>query len=414
MSSKSTTIVAIVLTAATGFFVGSATKGFGLFVVSDDVDWHVLRPATSPPPAAAPSDATPGRATLKTAPESPDSESARLRRENAALAKDLADAQKALADAQKRPAGARPEGPASAGTTGPSFTFGEMGKLPAVLEADWTEMAAASRVVTDALVEILRKNAAGETVPKETYFRLQENTERMRKYEYRTIDKIPTAAKHNGELTHPVTVANLISGILAQQGKPLSAAQTTEVERLGLAFDKDFVALRTTWIDGVPRAKRMLEEYRLKGRFTDGLWATLSPEQRALWIDPALHGVAGIDLYDPTLMIIHTSPVIVGDTPAEIRAKLQGLVRQAAGMKADAPSPPVDRLVDAFLARITPSLEPVPKSRLKNYSYAQGLAAGEATVELIEGLLRDADLAPAARQALLDDYTWYVPRLRAA
>lgn len=409
MSPKSTVAVALLLAGATGFFVGGSTKGLGLFAPTDDTEWHVLKSATNAP-AASP-DAAPGSATLKTAEAraAADAETARVRSENVELSRQLAESQKALADAQKRAAGSGPNA-----STAPTFTFGEMGTLPAVLEADWPEMSASSKVITDALLEIQRKNAAGEAVPKEVYFRLQENTERMRKFEYRTIDKIPTAAKHNGELTHPVTVANLIAGLLAQQGKPLSAAQSAEVERLGLAFDKEFVALRAGWVDGVPRAKRMLEEYRLKGRFTDGLWAALTAEQRAVWIDPALHGVAGIDLYDPTLMIIHTSPVVVGDTPAEIRTKLLGLVRTQAGIKADAPSPAVDRLVDAFLVRVTPSLEPVPKSRLKNYSFAQGLAAGEATVELVEGLLREPDLAPAARQALLDDFTWYVPRLRAA
>ncbi|MCP5069259.1 MAG: sigma-70 family RNA polymerase sigma factor, partial [bacterium] len=110
-------------------------------------------------------------------------------------------------------------------TSGPIFTFGRAGKLPAVRDANWTEMAQASSIVGSALREISQCTARGEQAPKSVYLRLQEMVETMRKYEYRTIGKIKTEARHNGEFTHPVTIANLLGAVLVEAGAPLTQAQ---------------------------------------------------------------------------------------------------------------------------------------------------------------------------------------------
>ena len=65
-----------------------------------------------------------------------------------------------------------------------------------------------------------------------------------------------------------------------------------------------------------------------------------------------------MDLYDPTLIIIHTSPVVTGATAAEMRPKLLALLRPKVGIAADAPAPRLEAAVDQFLARATNGLEP--------------------------------------------------------
>jgi hypothetical protein len=224
---------------------------------------------------------------------------------------------------------------------------------------------------------------------------------------------MPTAAQHNGELTHPISLANLAAAQCAAGGQPLSAAQVTEIERLGVSFDADFARLREGWAPPKPRARRLLEEVTLKGRFTDALFAALSVEQRALLVLPELRGVAGLDLNDPTLMVIHTSPVISGATPAEIRTKLVGLLegKLAQGEPGRAA---LESAAEAFLQR-TQSLvaAPTPKHRLKNYTYEQALVAGEASAELVERLLAGLELTAEKRTALLEDPAWYVPRILA-
>jgi hypothetical protein len=252
-------------------------------------------------------------------------------------------------------------------------------------------------------------------VPREAYLRLQENTEKMRTYEYRTLDRMPTAAQHNGELTHPISATNLLAGVLAQGGKPLTPAQVAEFNRLGAVFEDDFARLRATWgPSGAPtvvRARRLLGEMTLKGHFMDALWAALTEDQRPLWVDPAFRGVAGLDLFDPTLMVIHTSPVVTGANVGEMRPKLIALLKPKVGVAGDATNPRLDAAADTFLAKAGRGLTAVPATRARNYTFAEALVAGDATSELVETLLRDFELTPDARRALLEDPSWYVPRI---
>jgi len=272
-------------------------------------------------------------------------------------------------------------------------------------------MATSSKVVADGVLEMQRHAAAGERSPDDLQVRIQEHTERIRKYEYRTRHKIPTSAPYNGELTHPISVANLLATALAQAGQPLSKAQVAEFERLGLSFDEEFRKLRDGWRPDVPRARRMLEEFRLKKTFSESLWAVLTPEQRPTWVDPAWRGVAGIDLFDPTLMVLHTTTVVTGTNAAQIREKLLPIVRSRAGLAADAASTAADRAVDAFVDRTTRGLQPVPAVKARYYSADDALVAGEASADLVDALLRDVATTQAAKDALLDDGRWVLPRL---
>ncbi len=400
--------IGLLAAAGIGFFGGGATRGLGLFADATG-DGAAPRRASMPPVALETSSVggTPPRSNEATnadglAGRSRDPLLA-LQRDNERLTSRVTELEKALASGPKAPA-----------AKGPTFTFGDSGRLDAVREADWPALASASTAVGGAIVEISKHADAGTEVPKEVYLRLQENVEKMRTYEYRTIDRIPTSAQHNGEFTHPITATNLLAASLDQAGKPLTPKQVAEFERLGVAFEEEFGRLRATWDATIPRVRRVLDEVRLKGRFMDALWNLLSDDQKPIWIDPSLKGVASIDLYDPTLMIIHTSAVLGGATAAEMRPKLLTLLRPKVGLRgdaADAAAPRLDAAVDQFLARATKGLEAVPKARARNYTFAQAVAAGEASVELVETLLRDPDLAAEPKKALFDDPFWYVPRL---
>jgi RNA polymerase sigma factor (sigma-70 family) len=400
-ASKTGWVAGVALGAGIGFLGGAATDGFGLLDPSRP-------PAETSAPAPATARAADGRdaavpfegATLSAADAS--ERERRLRAENDRLAARVSDLERSLA---------REAAPSPPARRGPLFTFGEMGSLAAVREADWAALGAAAKAVNGAIVEIHRKNAAGLPVPKELHLLLQENVERVRTYEYRTIDRMPTAAKHNGELTHPISVTNLLASILEQEGVPLSPGQVAEFERLGVAFDEEFARVRAGWTSDVPRARRLVQEVRAKGTFAEALWGVLAPEQRPHWVDPAFRGVASLDLFDPTLMVVHTSPVLTGTQVSEIRPKLLFALRPKVGLAPDAPSARLEAAADAFLSRTARGLEAVARAKVKHYTFAESLAAGEATADLVDALLRDMDLSPEARRALLDDPTWYVPRL---
>lgn len=397
-------VAGLAVVAGVAFVGGAATDGLGWIPGNE-------RAAQAPPPEddfSAPAPVPPGATVPAAAPRLAASEGAlraevdRLKAETQRLLVRAEDAERRLAASSGR-----------AGAKGPTFSFGEMGRLDAVQQADWGSLGEAASAVNAAIAELAQHAEAGTKAPRDTYLKLQENTERMRVYEYRTLDRMPTAAQHNGELTHPISLANLAAAQCAAGGQPLSAAQVTEIERLGVSFDADFARLREGWAPPKPRARRLLEEVTLKGRFTDALFAALSVEQRALLVLPELRGVAGLDLNDPTLMVIHTSPVVSGATPAEIRTKLVGVL-EAKLAQGEPGRAALESAAEAFLQR-TQSLvaAPTPKHRLKNYTYAQALVAGEASAELVERLLAGLELTAEKRTALLEDPAWYVPRILA-
>lgn len=393
--------VGLLAAAGIGFFGGGATRGLGLFAPAEDVAGPGAPKAPTPLDVARTSErAHPELAGRPEPVEDASRALATLRLDNERLAQRVAELEGRLAT-----------GTAPSKSKGPAFTFGDSGRLDAIRDADWPALASASKVVGDSVVELLRHADAGTEPPKALFMRLQENVERVRAYEYRTIDKIPTAAPHNGELTHPITETNLIAASLEQAGKPLTPRQAAEFERLGLVFEDEFARMRAAWDASVPRARRVLEEMRAKGRFMDGLWATLTDDQKPVWIDPSLRGIAGVDLYDPTLMILHTSTVVTGANAGEMRPKLVALLRPKVGLAADAPATRVESLVDSFLARAAKGLEPVARARARYYTFAEAVAAGEASVELVDALLRDPDLSGELRRQLLDDPTWFVPRI---
>ncbi|MEM7165949.1 MAG: sigma-70 family RNA polymerase sigma factor [Planctomycetota bacterium] len=295
--------------------------------------------------------------------------------------------------------------------TGPVFTFGAVGQLPGVLEANWAEMAAADLEVAAAILEIRDNAADGIQTPKTTYLALQENVEKMRKYEYRTIGSVPTVARHNGELTHPVSIANLMAAQLTQLGHPLTDDQVQRINGLGVEFEANFARQRAAYSDGTLKVTQLLDEYLIKGEFVDDLHGLLTTAQKDVLVDPRTHRIAFLDLHCPSLMIIHSSPIILASTTQEIRQKVQEHVTKQYALTAEQ-APQVAPLLDAWLQSCSELVaQPVPRHDGRHYTYDDSVLAGEATVELLTQLLRAFPNDPDLRDKIVATDGFLVPRL---
>ena len=240
-------------------------------------------------------------------------------------------------------------------------------------------------------------------MPKDVLFKLQEHVEQIRRYEYRTIGKIPTDAKHNGELTHPVTLANFVAATLHAAGQPLTGAQIEKIEALGLAYERDY-ADAAQRLSTQPRVRRMLEEYRLKGVFTEATAGVLTPEQRGVVWDAETRRIAGLDMLSPTLMILHTTPVLSAARLEDIRAQARKRLEQLSGLVAGAESP-LPRLLDQWIDDTAALVEqPVAPTHARLYSFDQGLRGMEAMVRLTEGLLAEPAVSEEARARISDRF----------
>lgn len=293
---------------------------------------------------------------------------------------------------------------------GPTFTFGKYGTLEGITDSNWKELSTASMQVIQSLRQIREKQVAGQPVPKELSLALQENTEVMRKYEYKTIGQIFTWARHNGELTHPISHSNLIAGELKLADMPLSEAQVSEIEKLGLQWEADFAAAQKKYDTSTPRVQKMLDEYELKGAFVDALWAVLTAEQRDHFVDPKWLHVAFVDLYCTTLMIIHTSPIIGGADISEIRSKLEQMLVKQYNIAEDQQAA-LGPILDTWQSDVGTILSPVKQTDIRFYTFEQGAVAARATARMAKSIRDFVTLTEEDRARLLDDYSIYVPRV---
>lgn len=293
---------------------------------------------------------------------------------------------------------------------GPTFTFGEAGRLDAIREADWKEMAQADAVVQQCLLKMREHQTKGEAIPDQVYIDMQENTEKVRKYEYRTIKKMPTAAEHNGELTHPISMANLLATTLKLAGKPLTAAQVESINSMGEKFESDFSALRAAYAEKTLRSLRMLDEFKLKVEFRDSMLALLSAEQYAIVVIPQIFKIAGLDLHCITLMLIHTSPLITGAAASEISSKFGEFLTKRYSLSNEQKAQ-LAPILDVWLTDVTPALEPTPKVSARNFTCAQAAQCGAATVRLQTEMLSLLNPTDEQRKQILGDNAFFIARL---
>lgn len=330
----------------------------------------------------------------------------RMRAERDAAVSERDTARKELDAATAELKGYREE----AALKGPVFTFGKYGAIEGVTQSDWKELSHAARVVADLIREIRAYQKKGEKVPDELFIKQQQYTEMVRKYEYRTIKVLPSAAKHNGELTHPISHSNLIAGELKQAGMPLSDDQVKRIEALGLKYETEFEAAQRGYTESTLRCEKLQDEFLLKGTFVDAVWEVLTPDQRALFVTPETLHIAGTDLYCPTLMLIHTSPVVSGADGVAVRDKLRGMLVEKFKIKAEGQAA-LDLLLAEWQGEVTGILAAVPRSQAVRYTYAQAVVALRAHVKLAKAIVNTCGLESDARAMLIDDYAVYIPRV---
>ncbi|MCC7509879.1 MAG: sigma-70 family RNA polymerase sigma factor [Planctomycetes bacterium] len=292
----------------------------------------------------------------------------------------------------------------------PTFTFGRYGQIDGVRKSNWKELSRANRIVVECIREIRAAQRKGEQPSRDVQIRLQRHTEIVRQYEYETIGVIKSWARHNGELTHPLTVANMFAGELREAGLPLSDDQRAQIERLGLAYEGDWEVAQGKYGNTTPRCEKLLDEYLLKGAFMDSLYDVLTAEQRAQLVDPATYRVAFSDLHCPTLMLIHTSPILTGQDNAELKQKLRDMLVQRYKVE-EAQLDTLAPLLESWVADVAGALTPVPQAETRFYTYDQAAIALRGTVKLAKSIRDLVALSEEARAALLDSYDVYIPRI---
>jgi hypothetical protein len=127
-------------------------------------------------------------------------------------------------------------------------------------------------------------------------------------------------------------------------------------------------------------------------------------------VDERWHHVAFVDLYCPTLMIIHTSPILTGANIEEVRGKLQETLVEQYAIGEDQ-LPALKPLLDTWQSDVGGILTPVPQAEFRFYTFDQGVVAANATVKLMKSIRDYVMISEEARAKLLDAYDIYIPRI---
>ncbi|MBN1419749.1 MAG: sigma-70 family RNA polymerase sigma factor [Planctomycetes bacterium] len=336
-------------------------------------------------------------------------ELARVKKERAGIAKRCEDLQAQVADFDRKLRDQEEVARAAAAPDRRSpVSFGKWADLEAIRDTDWKEMGLAAHRINELLSDMIRRMKNGEPIDVDFQKKVTEENNKLVQYAAGLMGKIPTNAPLNGEFSHPISLANLMGGMLETAGVPLTASQIADFEQLGIHFEEEYARRQADYSEDTPRLGKIIDEMDLKRDCVGRMQALLTPEQREAIIDPEIHDRVQLDVISPaTMATLVATPTDVGSLE-EFR---KGVADRAArdfqiDVEAD---PQAKAILDRYCRDVEPLLaEPAnPKEPLRLDS---AIAAGRAQAQALEGILGLPNLTEKARNAALAMYTWSVPR----
>ncbi len=271
-------------------------------------------------------------------------------------------------------------------------------------------MGEAARNMNGLINDLFEPLRRGEQPPPEVGIAIAKENMKLQKFAFAANGKLPTHATGNGEYTHPLALSNIMAEHLKAVGRPLSDAQMSEIASIGEEYDLDWDRLQSAYTDETLKVEKVLDELELKHATMARIFASLSPDQRAIVIVPGVHDVVMLDLYSPLLICAGIAPAIPAPSPVDLRT----MVVDAAAAKFGVKEENRDRLgplADRFVADVAARLEPVSAGDANWYTYEDAVAGGRATARFRKDLPRAIELTAEQKAQILGDPTFVVPRI---
>ncbi len=225
------------------------------------------------------------------------------------------------------------------------------------------------------------------------------------------MGQIPTHVPGNGEYTHPIALANILSGLLDRAGIPLTADQKAEIAGFGAEFEGEYGRLQESYGAETTRLEKVVDELALKQTAKKQIEDLLTAEQKGQVIDPKIHDRIGIDCLSPVLMATLLAQRKFYGSKEEAKSKYAEQVSKKLGLDAAA-NPAVGEALEAWYKEVEPLLDPQPKGSLLQLGHA--VAAGKAQVSFLKKLLALPNLDEKTRGLILGEFAWQVPQVAAS
>lgn len=292
-----------------------------------------------------------------------------------------------------------------------ALAFGKYADLEALANADWPEMGGAVKTMNGLLLELFASLGKGEPISPVLQKKIADENTKLVKMAVEILGKIPTHAPVNGEFTHPLVLANLLSALLDASDVPLSKAQREAVLRAGAGYDAAYDRLQQGYTKETSELEKVVDELALKQEHTNKLREMLTPAQHEAALPPELVDRIQLDVLSPGVSTILSVQPQTYDSAEQARSQFQDKLMKELGIDAQLAgslSEPFDawqREVESLLA---------PRSGNENPpKLDQALIAAQAEVSLLKKLLATPGLDDKARAAILAMRTWVVPQVKA-
>ncbi|MCA8962126.1 MAG: hypothetical protein KDC38_16485, partial [Planctomycetes bacterium] len=253
--------------------------------------------------------------------------------------------------------------------------------------------------------------AAGESVDAKVQASIARENEKLKEYAIKLIGKLPTNHPGNGEFSHPISVANMVSASLDLLERPLSTIQREEITRLGDEYDEAYALANASYGESTYQLERFLDEFELKERFVSSLYDSLDPDQADAVVDPRIRGRVQLDALSPSVMLMGRTQPMAVRTRAELRDRLIDRAAELLPVGRDRLSQLA--VFDDWVRELDPILEPQPRHLLDMYRADEVTVAGRAQLRAMKQLAETLELDESERGTLRDLQLMLVPRMRA-
>jgi hypothetical protein len=337
-----------------------------------------------------------------------------LERENAELRAQLAAVASRSSEFETR--AATPSGPAPkeepkpasvlaprAAPAGPRIAFGPQARLDKLAQIDWRAAGLAAKTLAPICVELERKVLNGEELPPELVEQVNVENVKLIKVALAAAQNLPTYGGGNGAYTHPLVLANVMSGHLEAAGCPFDDGQVQAINAIGAEYDARWEALQAGYGDATFQLEKFSDELELKKDYVGRIDALLTADQSAAIFIPGTKDVMSLDLYSPVLMCAQFAHRVVKPTT-------DALAKTIAHSWVDdweLDQKNVDALAQSFVAGLGLA---APEKTLP-FTLDQALAAARGTLKAMKDAVSTLALDAETTAVIRKGGNFYVPQL---
>jgi len=289
--------------------------------------------------------------------------------------------------------------------------FGEFASVEGISVANWKELAATHRDLAVGWSAIVKNYLLGGPTDGSAWAQMIGGYNKLQDFGARVRGKLPShVSNKNGELTHPLVMANLLVGELEEAGCPLTADQRQKLATLGEDFEKHWKWRQGLYTGATLKLEMVLDEVELKQWFMDGMLALLTQEQRNTVVDPQTQGIFCAELFNSGILL-HCQCEFV---PAASRVDLKSLLldRLAGLWKVERVSLENNAwILDAWLDQIGSQVEPAESGRWAMAWTNDVVICARGYMDMLHNYMRVLDINVETREAMRQNSWFFIPRV---